>query len=103
MSTSAPATAPESAADPTAVYAARLHRAQAALHAHGLDYLFVGPSADLFYLTGLDLHVSERLTLLMVHQEGPSYLVLPNFEAGGVGPLPTAIHLAPWHEHEDPV
>jgi D-alanyl-D-alanine dipeptidase len=90
-------------ADPTAAYAARLRRVQAAMHAHGLDYLFVGPSADLLYLTGLDMHISERLTLLIVHQEGPAHLVLPNFEAAGVGALPMAIRLAPWEEHEDPV
>ena len=90
-------------ADPTEAYAARLQRAQAAMHAHGLDYLFVGPSADLLYLTGLDRYISERLLLLIVPQDGPAQLVLPAFEAGGVGPLPGAIHLAPWEEHEDPV
>ena len=79
-------------ADPTAAYAARLQRAQAAMHARGLDYLFVGPSADLLYLTGLDRYISERLLLLIVPQDGPAHLVLPAFEAGGIGPLPGSVH-----------
>jgi Xaa-Pro aminopeptidase len=94
--------APEAPPDPTAVYAARLHRAQAALHAHGLDYLFVGPSADLFYLTGLDVHQGDRMVLLMVHQEGPAHLVMPRFEADAVQNLPAQIHLEPWGEQDDP-
>jgi Xaa-Pro aminopeptidase len=93
---------PEAPADPTAVYAARLQRAQAALHAHGLDYLFVGPSADLFYLTGLDVHQGDRMVLLMVHQEGPAHLIMPRFEADAVQHLPPQIHLEPWDEQDDP-
>jgi Xaa-Pro aminopeptidase len=93
---------PEAPADPTAVYAARLQRAQAALHAHGLDYLFVGPSADLFYLTGLDVHQGDRMVLLMVHQEGPAHLIMPRFEAEAVQHLPAQVHLEPWGEQDDP-
>jgi D-alanyl-D-alanine dipeptidase len=96
-------TRPGTSAQGTDAYTARLHRAQAAMHAHGLDYLFVGPSADLLYLTGLDRSISERLLLLIVPQDGPAHLVLPAFEAGGIGTLPEMVHLAPWEEHEDPV
>ncbi len=102
MSTTPAAPPTGTAADPTAVYATRLHRAQAALHAHGLDYLFVGPSADLFYLTGLDIHQGDRMVLLVVHQEGPPYLVMPRFEAEAVTNLPPQIHLAPWAEQDNP-
>ncbi len=103
MSTTPTAPPTDTAADPAAIYAARLHRAQAALHAHGLDYLFVGPSADLFYLTGLDVHQGDRMVLLVVHQEGPANLVMPRFEAEAVTNLPAQIHLAPWDEQDNPV
>ena len=95
-------TTPAPPATAAQVYAARLTRAQSLLHANGFDYLFVGPSADLIYLTGIDKHISERMTLLVVHQTGPAYLVVPAFEAGGLPALPDLIHVSPWQEHEDP-
>ena len=95
-------TMPAPAATAAQIYTARLTRAQSLLHANGFDYLFVGPSADLIYLTGIDKHISERMTLLVVHQTGPAYLVVPAFEAGGLPALPDLIHVAPWQEHEDP-
>ena len=102
MSTT-PTAAPPDTADPTAVYAARLQRAQAALHAHGLDYLFVGPSADLLYFTGLDVHQGDRMVLLVVHQEGPAHLVLPALRGRRRCRIcPRQIHLAPWDEQDDP-
>ena len=33
-------------------YEARLNGVRALMHAHGLDFLVVGPSADMVYLTG---------------------------------------------------
>src|SRR5438874_1355737 len=65
----------------TTVYAQRLGRAKSLLHAQGLDYLLVGPSADMFYLVGTRGRVSERLSLLVIPQEGPTHLVVPAFEA----------------------
>ena len=89
--------------DDTAVYSARLARVQAALHAKGFDFLFVGPSADLLYLTGLNRHPTERLLLLVVHQEGPAHLIAPAFEVTGLGPLPERVHVDAWSEQDDPV
>ncbi len=85
-----------------APYAARLDRLRERLRHAGLDYCFVGPSSDLRYLTGLDLHSSERLALLIVPQEAPAHLVVPAFEAAGLDTLPAGLRVAPWDETADP-
>ena len=53
----------------TSVYQDRIARAQAEMRAAGVDLLCIGPSADLFYLTGINAHLSERLNLLLVPAE----------------------------------
>jgi Xaa-Pro aminopeptidase len=63
------------------IYQARIARAQAEMAAQGLDYLLIGPSSDLFYLTGYDAHVSERMNLLIVPRSGEVSLVVPVLEA----------------------
>ena len=47
------------------LYASRIDRARAEMNKDGLDYLVVGPGSDLFYLTGYNAHLSERLNLLV--------------------------------------
>lgn len=48
----------------------RLDRLMARLSEEGMDGLFVGPSGDLLYLTGLDLFPDERCKGLMVSRSG---------------------------------
>jgi D-alanyl-D-alanine dipeptidase len=72
------------------------------MHAHALDYLVVGPSADLIYLLGAHNHVSERLALLLVPQEGPAHVVLPAFEAPVLPSLPPDVHVTTWGETDNP-
>src|SRR5687768_1333703 len=64
-----------------AVYAERIKRAQAEMKRQGVDVLLVGPSSDLVYLIGYDAHLSERLNLLIVRQEGTPDLVVPVLES----------------------
>ena len=87
---------------PSAPYESRLARLRAALQAAGQDGCLIGPSSDLLYLTGLDLHPSERLALLIVGATGPSHLVVPAFEAAGLPALPPGVAAAPWEESADP-
>ncbi|MDQ6693939.1 MAG: aminopeptidase P family N-terminal domain-containing protein, partial [Chloroflexota bacterium] len=84
------------------IYITHLQRARTQLKAHALDYLLVGPSADLFYLTGARLRPSERLSMLVVPQEGPASLVLPNFEAAGLPSLAPEIQVVTWGESANP-
>jgi Xaa-Pro aminopeptidase len=84
------------------MYADRIERARAEMEKSGIDYLFVGPSSDLFYLTGYDAHLSERLNLLIIGRNGQNAIVVPVLEsplyAGRESLAPTLI----WTETEQP-
>ncbi len=69
--------------DPAIVgtYVDRLRRTQDELKAQEIEFLFVGPSSDLFYLTGFEAHESERMNLLIVPQQGEPKMVMPELEA----------------------
>ncbi|HYP20203.1 MAG TPA: aminopeptidase P family N-terminal domain-containing protein, partial [Chloroflexia bacterium] len=84
------------------LHSERLARARAQLRGHGLDFLVVGPSADLYYLTGIQNRPSERLTVLLLPQEGPAHVVLPAFEAPSLPPLPPDVQVVPWGESDNP-
>ena len=83
-------------------YEQRLAQARSLMHAHGLDYIVVGPSADLFYLTGAQKGQSERLLLLILSQAGPAYLLLPAFEASSLRDLPEEVFVRTWEESDNP-
>lgn len=84
-------------------YESRCRRVQQTMGEHDLDLLLVVPSADLLYLTGLNRPQSERLTLLVVPQDGPLRLVLPGFERALAEPLASFFELITWEETEDPM
>ena len=92
---------PESSA--TDSHAERIKRLQAQLPRDGVDLAVFGPSADLFYLTGFDAHLSERLNLLVVPASGRPSLVVPTLEAPTVGDAARLVALHTWADHEDPV
>jgi Xaa-Pro aminopeptidase len=89
----------------SALSADRLHRAQAAAAAAGVDALLVTPGPDLRYLTGYDALPLERLTCLVLPAAGDPVLVVPGLErpaalaspAGALG-----IDVVGWAETEDP-
>jgi Xaa-Pro aminopeptidase len=85
-----------------AEYAGRLERVRALMRSVGLDFLAVGPSADLTYLTGAHLMSTERLSLLIVPQLAPPVLVVPFFEAAGLHDLPRDVRVRTWTETENP-
>jgi len=68
----------------------------------GIDWLLLGPSADLFYLTGYDAHLSERLNLLVLPADGEAALVVPTLEAPRVGAASELAPLQVWDDHERP-
>ena len=74
---------------PKTTYEDRLHRVQQTLAEQEVDWLFLGPSADLFYLTGFDAHVSERLNLLMIPRTGDPPMI-GDTPTTGAGPSSTA-------------
>jgi len=80
----------------------RLERLRGQMLADGVDVLVLGPSADLYYLTGFDAHLSERLNLLVVPVEGMPALVVPALEASLIGNARSLVEVHTWADHEDP-
>jgi Xaa-Pro aminopeptidase len=84
------------------MYADRIARTRAEMEKEGLDYLFVGPSSDLFYLTGYDAHVSERLNLLIIGRDGTNAMVVPVLEAPLYAGRESLAPTLTWTETEEP-
>jgi len=89
------------ASTPPEVHADRIARLQRDLHTNGVDAMLIGPSADLFYLTGFDAHLSERLNLLVVPDTGKPSLIVPGLEAPLVGEARKLTIVHSWADHED--
>jgi Xaa-Pro aminopeptidase len=85
-----------------AVYAERIKRAQEKMKAEGIDVLLVGPSSDLFYLIGYNAHLSERMNLLIIRQEGTPDLVVPVLESFLATACEPNVTLHRWEETESP-
>lgn len=86
----------------TAVHPRRLEQARSLMHAHALDFLLVGPGADLLYLLGAQSRATERMTLLIISQEGPAHIILPAFEAATLPSLPKEVQVTTWGETDNP-
>lgn len=86
---------------PLEVHADRIARLQEELHAARADLMILGPSADLFYLTGFAAHLSERLNLLVVPSTGRPSLVVPILETPLVGEAKRLATVHSWADHED--
>lgn len=69
----------------------------------GTDVLLLSLGLDLPYLTGYHAMPLERLTMLVVPQQGEATLVIPRLEAPRVVEQPGVFRLHPWGETENPV
>ena len=84
------------------LYAARIARAREKMEQDGLDYLFVGPGSDLFYLTGYNAHLSERMNLLIIGRDGSAAMVVPVLEAPLYAGRESLAPTKTWTETESP-
>ena len=71
----------ESHALPTRIYEERVARVKKEMKAQNIDALLLSVGHDLPYLTGYHAMPLERLTMLVVPQEGLATLVIPRLEA----------------------
>ena len=85
------------------VFRDRLGKLRAAAKARGWDALFVTPSTNLAYASGLSMGRSERLTALVLLTDGPAVLITPAFEESNVIRDATVDDVKTWREDEDPV
>ncbi len=65
-------------------YKARVKSLQDIAKREGIDYFFIAPGANLLYFTGLDMHMSERPTMVVVPAEDDMFAYCPKFESGKV-------------------
>ncbi|MBP9502687.1 MAG: aminopeptidase P family protein [Candidatus Promineofilum sp.] len=59
----------------------RLERLTEQIVAHGLDGLALMPGPNLFYISGITTHVSERPTLLFIPADDDPAIIIPTLEA----------------------
>lgn len=83
----------------------RIGRVQQLLAAADRSALVASPGADLRYLCGHDVHLSERITALVIPAEGDPVLITPELEQTGarssaVGAL--GLEIIGWSETDDP-
>ena len=86
----------------TDLYQERCQKAQAVMAEQGLDYLFVGPGADLRYLIGTPGMDNERMMLLVVPREGEPAMIVPALEKLATSKYATFFELLDWRDDEGP-
>ena len=84
-------------------YEQRLRRLARAQQEGRVDLMAIVPGANLRYLTGLEMHLSERITLALFPVEARPLLILPHLEAlGAEQSLETDISLYTYSDQEGP-
>src|ERR1044071_6729082 len=68
-----------------------------------VDVLLLSVGPDLPYLTGYEAMPLERLTMLVLPQEGDATLVVPRLEAPRVVERPGVFTIRTWDETDDPI
>lgn len=87
------------------VYAQRLHAAQKAAADKGIDLLLIGTGPDFAYLTGSWVSSHERLTVLVVPQQGNAWIAAPNTDITDIKAAPVGeldVELRAWNDGENP-
>lgn len=83
------------------VYRRRLEEVRGRLRTLGADGLYATPSANLYYLTGIDFHRSERLTALLLFEGAEPVVICPAFEASRLRGMSAIENVVTWEETED--
>ncbi|HWZ85495.1 MAG TPA: Xaa-Pro peptidase family protein [Thermoanaerobaculia bacterium] len=84
------------------IYLRRLETVRTRTASLRADGLFATPSSNLFYLTGVDFHRSERLTALLLFQDREPVVICPAFEASRLRLMSAVKQVVTWEETEDP-
>ena len=79
----------------------RQKRLSVSQKAAGLDALAVNPGPTLFYLTGLNFHLSERPVVVLFNTSQPPVIVLPELETAKLRGLPYPIQSFKYGEDPD--
>lgn len=82
-------------------YEARLGELLSSMKSNAVEYLWVEPSVDFFYLTGIETISLERLTGLLVDREGNMRALVPELLVDDFDSLAGA-EMATWSDGEGP-
>ena len=80
----------------------RVTKLQQEAEQRGLDCVALVPGANLFYLTGLSFHLSERPVVAFFPVDRPPAIVLPQLEASKVKQAALKMRLYPYTDEEGP-
>jgi len=86
---------------PREIYRRRLEALRARLVSMPADALYATPSSNLYYLTGIDFHRSERLTALLLFKEADPVVLCPAFEEARLRSMSAVERVVAWGETED--
>lgn len=87
----------------TNTFGARVQRIRQTLRKSEIDFLALVPGANLFYLTGLQMHSSERLTLVLIPASGKSVVLAPVLEIPRIrSRIQVPANLYGWRDDEGP-
>lgn len=81
-------------------YLVRRERVQQIMNDRSVDALFITPGANLFYLTGINAHLSTRLYLLIIPKSGTPKMVLPALERNAAEEHAEGIELLDWTDND---
>ena len=84
------------------IYLRRLEIVRSRLASLSANGLYATPSSNLYYLTGIDFHRSERLTALFLFQDQEPVVICPAFEAARLRGMSAIERVVTWEETEDP-
>jgi Xaa-Pro aminopeptidase len=84
-------------------FLARMNRAREEMARHGVDAMILSLGHDMPYLMGYLAMPLERLTMLVIPQQGEASLIIPRLEAPRVHEMSEVFTMVPWNETEDPV
>ncbi len=83
--------------------AERVSRLREEMAGQGLDCVALVPGANLFYLTGLSFHLSERPVVALFPVDDPPAIVLPSLEAPKLEQAACALRPFPYTDEEGPM
>ncbi|MGH9368329.1 MAG: M24 family metallopeptidase [Thermoanaerobaculia bacterium] len=87
---------------PREIYLHRLETMRRSLASVPADGLYATPSSNLYYLTGIDFHRSERLTALFLFRDAQPVVICPAFEETRLRGMSAVERVVTWEETEDP-
>ncbi|MBN9388545.1 MAG: aminopeptidase P family protein [Chloroflexi bacterium] len=86
----------------SSIYQERCQRAKEVMAEQGIDYLFIGPGADLQYLIGTPGMENERMMLMVIPQKGETAMIVPALEKLATSKFANFFELLDWTDAEGP-